>query len=195
MKEIIFVTHNANKTREISALLDGQISVYSLDEIGYREDIIENGISLEENATVKAKTIYDLTKRNCFADDTGLFVEALNGDPGVYSARYAGDQKDSNLNMDKLLRELAGKENRKAKFITLICLIFHSDIYYFEGQLSGVINRKKMGRSGFGYDPVFVPDGFSKTLAELNLEEKNKISHRAKAFLAMKNFLLEKANL
>ena len=194
MKKIIFASHNAHKTKEIAALLGGLVSVNSLSDIGFSQEIEENGISLEENALIKAKTIHNLTELNCFADDTGLFVDALNGEPGIYSARYAGEEKDSNLNIEKLLKKLEDIKNRKASFRTVICLILNQKVHYFIGELHGVIIHERRGIGGFGYDPVFIPDGFSNTLAEMDLTQKNTISHRAKAFLEMRKFFVENAN-
>lgn len=192
--KVIFASHNKNKTREIASLLDGLIQVYSLEDIGFFEEIIESGSTLEENALIKAQTVFKHTGMNCFADDTGLVVEALNGQPGVHSARYAGEQKSSTDNLIKLLSELKGIENRKAWFKTIICLILKGEIHYFEGILSGKISHEMSGKEGFGYDPVFIPSGFSKTLAEMTLEEKNAISHRALAFKAMRNFFMKNIN-
>ncbi len=192
--KVIFASHNKDKTREIASLLEGLIQVYSLEDIGFFEEIMETGSTLEENALIKAQTIYKHTGMSCFADDTGLMVEALNGKPGVHSARYAGEQKSSTDNLIKLLEELKHKENRKAYFKTIICLILKGKIHYFEGVLSGKIHHELRGKDGFGYDPVFIPAGFSKTLAEMTLEEKNAISHRAIAFKAMRNFFMESTN-
>ncbi|MBC7381731.1 MAG: RdgB/HAM1 family non-canonical purine NTP pyrophosphatase [Bacteroidia bacterium] len=189
--KIIFASHNKHKTKEISALLDGLIQIHSLEEIGIFEELIESGSTLHENAQMKAQAVYEATDLNCFADDSGLLVEALNGEPGVYSARYAGEQKDSEANMHKLLANLKGIENRNARFSTVICLLLNGKEHYFEGHLDGKINLEKRGNEGFGYDPVFIPEGSEKTLAEMTLPEKNKISHRAKAFISMRNFFVE----
>ncbi|MDP1726934.1 MAG: RdgB/HAM1 family non-canonical purine NTP pyrophosphatase [Bacteroidota bacterium] len=192
--KVIFASHNKNKTREIASLLHGLIQVYSLEDIGFFEEIMETGSTLEKNALIKAQTIYKHTGMNCFADDTGLMVDALNGQPGVHSARYAGEQKSSADNLIKLLEKLKGKENRKAYFKTIICLILKGKVHYFEGILPGKITQEMSGKEGFGYDPIFIPAGFSKTLAEMTLEEKNAISHRAIAFKAMRNFFIENIN-
>lgn len=192
--KVIFASHNKNKTREIASLLDGLIQVYSLADIGFFEEIIESGSTLDENALIKAQTLFKHTGMNCFADDTGLMVEALNGQPGIHSARYAGEQKSSADNIIKLLEALKGKENRKAFFKTTICLILNGKIHYFEGILQGKISHEMRGKDGFGYDPIFIPAGFSKTLAEMTLEEKNAISHRARAFMAMRIFFMKNAN-
>ncbi len=187
--EIIFASHNENKVTEISALIGADFIVKSLNAIGYHDEIIEDGETLEANALIKARTIYNKTKSNCFADDTGLLVEALNNEPGVYSARYAGEQKNANDNMDLLLKNLTNFDNKNARFVTVIALIIDGKEYLFEGKLSGKIIETKTGKNGFGYDPIFIPNGFNISLAEMDLQEKNKISHRAKAFEKMICFL------
>lgn len=192
---LLFASHNQNKVNEISALLDGKIKIQSLNDVGIFDEIEEYGKSLTENALIKARFVFDKTKQSCFADDTGLLVDELNGDPGVLSARYAGVEKNANKNMDLLLRNLIQNNNRKAKFVTIIALIFEGKEILFEGFLEGEIITEKKGNAGFGYDPIFLPKGFSKTLAEMNLEEKNKISHRAIAFEKLKSFLLALNNV
>jgi len=187
--ELIFASHNQNKVTEIAALIGINYNVKSLTEIGYHDEIIEDGKTLEENALIKARTIYKKTKKNCFADDTGLLVEALNNEPGVYSARYAGEQKNANDNMDLLLKKLALFDNKNASFVTVIALIIDEKEYLFEGKLLGKITTIKSGKNGFGYDPIFIPNEFNICLAEMDLQEKNKISHRAKAFERMISFL------
>jgi len=187
--ELIFASHNQNKVTEIAALIGTNYTVKSLTEIGYHDEIIEDGKTLEENALIKARTIYKKTKKNCFADDTGLLVEALNNEPGVYSARYAGEQKNANDNMDLLLKNIASFDNKNASFVTVIALIIDEKEYLFEGKLLGKITTIKSGKNGFGYDPIFIPNGFNICLAEMDLQEKNKISHRAKAFERMISFL------
>ncbi|MCF8425939.1 MAG: RdgB/HAM1 family non-canonical purine NTP pyrophosphatase [Bacteroidia bacterium] len=189
MEELIFASHNSNKTKEIGALLGDLFQVVSLTDIGFNQEIIENGLTLKENAWIKASTINKQTSKNCFADDTGLLVDALNGEPGVYSARYAGPEKSDQKNMDKLLTNLSEKEIRTARFVTVICLIYKGENYFFEGACEGEIIKEKRGTMGFGYDPIFLPTGLNKTLAELTLDEKNKISHRAIAFRKMEQFL------
>jgi XTP/dITP diphosphohydrolase len=161
----------------------------SLDALGITEEIPETAPTLEGNALMKARYVYEKTGRNCFADDTGLEVEALNGEPGVYSARYAGVEKSPEKNMALLLQKLQGETNRRALFRTVIALIFEDKEYLFDGIAKGEIIDEKRGEEGFGYDPVFVPDGHQRTFAQMNLEEKNTLSHRAKAFEAMRNFL------
>ena len=192
--KVIFASHIEHKTKEIAALLAGLIEVYSMEDIGLFEEIIENGLTLEENALIKAKAVYELSEFPCFADDTGLIVEALNGEPGVYSARYAGEQKSAEDNIAKLLRELKGKMPKTAYFKTVICLILAENTYYFTGILKGTIIDACRGDEGFGYDPIFVPEGYDKTLAEMTLTEKNEISHRAQAFLKMRDFFIDKTN-
>lgn len=189
--ELIFASHNENKVTEIAALIGSNYTVKSLTEIGYHEDIIEDGETLEANALIKARTIYKKTKKNCFADDTGLLVEALNNEPGVYSARYAGKQKNANDNMNLLLKNLNNFDNKNARFVTVIALIIDGKEYLFEGELLGKITDTKTGKNGFGYDPIFIPNGFNISLAEMDLQEKNKISHRANAFERMIGFLNE----
>lgn len=189
--ELIFASHNENKVQEIAELIGNKYIVNSLSTIGFNTEIEENGSTLTENAFIKARTIYQATNKNCFADDTGLLVEALNNEPGVYSARYAGLQKNANDNMDLLLKNLAPFENKTASFTTVIALILNGKEYLFEGILFGKIIPVKIGTNGFGYDPVFMPNGYDITLAQMDLNEKNKISHRAIAFQKMVNFLNE----
>lgn len=182
MRKLVFATNNAHKLEEVRAILGENIEVLSLDDIGCHADIPETAETLEGNAALKAEYIYEHYGLDCFADDTGLEVEALDGAPGVYSARYAGGEgHDSEANMKKLLKELEGKDNRKAQFRTAICLIESGKEYLFEGIVKGGIIEEKRGASGFGYDPVFVPEGYGETFAEMGGEEKNKISHRARA--------------
>lgn len=182
MRKLVFATNNAHKLEEVRAILGENIEVLSLDDIGCHADIPETAETLEGNAALKAEYIYEHYGLDCFADDTGLEVEALDGAPGVYSARYAGGEgHDSEANMKKLLKELEGKDNRRAQFRTAICLIESGKEYLFEGIVKGGIVEEKRGASGFGYDPVFVPEGYGETFAEMGGEEKNKISHRARA--------------
>lgn len=183
MKKIVFATNNKNKLAEVRAILGDSYEVLSLEDIGCNEDIPETGTTLKENAWQKASYIYNRYKMECFADDTGLEVEALNGEPGVYSARYAGGEgHDSEANMAKLLKNLEGIDNRKARFCTVICLITNDHpVVYLEGIVNGEIIKQRRGGTGFGYDPIFEPEGYNKTFAELGSEVKNKISHRARA--------------
>lgn len=182
MKKLVFATNNAHKLEEIRAILGSKVEVLSLKDIRCDADIPETADTLEGNAALKAEYIYQHYGLDCFADDTGLEVEALNGAPGVYSARYAGGEgHDSEANMKKLLAELKGIANRNARFRTAICLIESGEKRLFEGIVNGSIIEEKRGDSGFGYDPIFVPEGYTETFAEMGNEEKNKISHRARA--------------
>ena len=208
--KIVFATNNEHKLSEIRAILGPSFDVVSLADIGCHEDIPETGQTLEENALMKAEYVYNKYHLSCFADDTGLEVEALYGAPGVYSARYAaivpagepaGPSHDSEANMARLLRELANNNNRKARFRTVIALIEKKDVcpcgctsikvvHKFEGIVNGEITREKSGAEGFGYDPIFRPDGYDKTFAELGLDIKNQISHRARAVAKLCEFLV-----
>lgn len=189
--KLIFASHNKNKVKEIAAILPKNIELVGLDDLNYTQEIDETGATLEENALIKAKHIYEKFNLNCFADDSGLEVEALNNAPGVYSARYAGIEKNDDANMNKLLESLSHKENRKARFRTVIALILNGEEYLFEGIIAGQIINEKKGAKGFGYDPIFAPDGFEKTFAELPSEEKYQISHRALATKKLIGFLNE----
>jgi len=179
--ELVFVTNNNYKLEEIRHILGEGFNIRSLNDIGFQEDIPEEQPTLEGNASQKAFYIYNTFGVNCFADDTGLEIDALGGKPGVYSARYAGEEKNSEANMDKVLLKMAKIKNRKARFRTVISLIIDGKETQFEGVVEGVILHEKKGRMGFGYDPVFKPDGFNETFAEMNLTTKNKISHRGLA--------------
>ena len=180
-KKLVVATNNAHKLEEIAAILGDEMELLSLKDIYCDADIPETADTLEGNARQKAMYIYENYGMDCFADDTGLEVEALNGAPGVYSARYAGDGHDSEANMQKLLHELEDKENRKAQFRTAICLILEGKEYLFEGIVKGEIIKEKRGGAGFGYDPIFVPEDHELTFAELGNDIKNTISHRARA--------------
>lgn len=179
MKKFVFATNNIHKLREVAAIVGHQIELLSLNDIGCHDDIPETSDTLEGNALLKARYVYERYHTNCFADDTGLEVEALGGAPGVYSARYAGEGHNSEENIKKLLHELEGKDNRKARFRTVFALIINGKEHLFEGIVRGEIIARKRGTSGFGYDPVFVPEGFTQTFAEMSDAQKNKISHRA----------------
>lgn len=189
MKQIVFATNNPHKVEEVRNKLNGLFEIRTLSEIGCTDDIPETSDTLQGNAGQKSHYLFDRFHCDCFADDTGLEVEALDGAPGVYSARYAGPAKDSEANIDKLLAELNGKTNRRAKFRTVISLILDGKEYLFEGSVSGTILTERHGKQGFGYDPVFQPDGFERSFAELSMEEKNKISHRGKAVEKLIRFL------
>ena len=188
-KKLVVATNNAHKLEEISAILGDEMELLSLKDINCHADIPETANTLEGNARQKAMYIYENYGMDCFADDTGLEVDALNGAPGVFSARYAGDGHDSEANMQKLLKELKGKENRKAQFRTAICLIMKGKEYLFEGIVKGEIIAEKRGGAGFGYDPIFVPEGYEQTFAELGNDIKNTISHRARAVEKLCKFL------
>ncbi len=188
-KKLVFATNNLHKLNEVSAILENKIELLSLNDINCHIDIPETSNTLEGNALLKAQYIYSNYKLNCFADDTGLEVEALNGEPGVYSARYAGDIHNSEANMLKLLHNMENKKNRQAQFRTVISLILDETEYQFEGIIKGKIITEKRGSSGFGYDPIFIPEGYDKTFAELGDEIKNKISHRAQAVNKLCKFL------
>lgn len=190
MRKIVFATNNKHKLDEIRRISDGKIEILSLSDIGCHDDIPETGATLEENALQKADYIKRHFGYDCFADDTGLEVDALNGAPGVFSARYAGESCDPEDNMDKLLRELNGVENRKARFRTVIALVLNGNTHYFDGVVHGEITSERRGAEGFGYDPIFVPDGHCKTFAELGNGEKNKMSHRAIGTRKLVDFLL-----
>lgn len=189
MKQLVFATNNSHKVDEVKNKLGGLFEIKTLSEIGCVEDIPETSDTLRGNAGQKSHYLYDRFHCDCFADDTGLEVEALNGAPGVYSARYAGPGKDSEANIDKLLSELQGKENRRARFRTVISLILDGEEYTFEGIVNGTILTERHGSHGFGYDPVFQPDGYNCSFAELSMEEKNKISHRGRAIEQLIRFL------
>ena len=189
MKKFVFATNNIHKLREVAAIVGHQIELLSLNDIGCHDDIPETSDTLEGNALLKARYVYERYHTNCFADDTGLEVEALGGAPGVYSARYAGEGHNSEENIKKLLHELEGKDNRKARFRTVFALIINGKEHFFEGIVRGEIIARKRGTSGFGYDPVFVPEGFTQTFAEMSDGQKNKISHRALAVGKLCKFL------
>ena len=187
--KIVFATNNANKIHEIQSMLPESIEIISLESIGCHEDIPETADTIEENAIMKANYVTKKYGYDCFADDTGLEVEALNGEPGVYSARYAGEQKSAEDNMDKLLLNLENSTNRNAQFKTVITLNLKGKQYLFTGIAKGIITLEKNGNQGFGYDPIFRPEGYQETFAQLSLETKNTISHRGKATRELIAFL------
>jgi len=189
MMTLVFATNNEHKAREINNILDDNIKLLRLSDVNITEDIPEDEPLIEGNAMFKARYVHKRTGMNVFADDTGLEIEALNGLPGVHSARFAGEAKDSSANISKVLLMLKGITNRKARFRTVIALICDNKEYLFEGTVNGTIINEKRGSEGFGYDPVFIPDGKDLTFAQMPLSEKNKISHRAIAFEKLKEFL------
>lgn len=189
---LIFASNNLHKLKEVSAILHGVVTVKNLQDAGIAGDIAETGNTLEENAFIKADYVYRRTQQSCFADDTGLFVDALNGMPGVISARFAGEHCSPQDNIEKLLLLMQKENNRKAYFKTVICVVENGKEKYFEGVINGSISRVVKGTNGFGYDPVFIPDGFPKTFAELSAEEKNSLSHRAIAVRRMREWLVKK---
>ena len=189
MNNLIFATNNQNKIQEVRAVLGTLFNIITLKEAGIDIDIPEPHDTLEANATEKSKTISKITKQNCFSEDTGLEVEALNGEPGVKSARYAGEDRSFDDNIEKLLSNLQSSTNKSARFRTVISLILDGKEYFFEGICNGKIISERKGDNGFGYDPVFIPDGGDKTFAEMDMAEKNKFSHRKKAMEKLINFL------
>mgnify|MGYP001047146518 CR=1 FL=1 len=191
--EIVFASNNLHKIKEINNVLGDSFKLLSLSDIKMEEDIPEDEPTLEGNALHKALFIHNATGMNVFADDTGLETEALNGEPGVHSARFAGSGKDSEANIDKLLSLIGNNTNRNARFRTVIALILEGKEYLFEGIVNGKIISERRGRMGFGYDPVFVPDGGKLTFAEMDLDAKNLISHRARAFAKLKSFLISQS--
>lgn len=193
--KLIFATQNQNKVKELQALMPNFIELHSLKDIGCEDDIPETAKTLEGNASQKSKYVVDKFQVNCFSDDTGLEVDALGGAPGVYSARYAGPQKNSEDNMDLLLKNLEGESNRKARFRTVISLILNEKEFMFDGIVEGHISESKMGEKGFGYDPIFIPDGFTKSFAQMSANEKNAISHRGRAVEKLIQFLKKEVNV
>lgn len=187
--KLVFATNNLNKLAEVKKMLPKNIELLSLNDIQCFDDIEETATTLDGNAKIKADHITSKFNFNCFADDTGLEVESLNGEPGVYSARYAGEPSNSENNMQKLLTELNGKENRTAQFRTSICLNLNGKQFLFNGICKGTILTKKQGKKGFGYDPIFQPEGFKQSFAEMSSEEKNTISHRGLAIKKLVEFL------
>jgi len=194
MKEIVFATNNQHKVNEIVQILGSSLKVLKLSDIGFYEDIPETGTTLQENASIKSHAIFDRFGLDCFSDDTGLEVDALDGAPGVYSARYAGEGCSYHDNVVKLLKELGNSTNRRARFRTVISLILDKKEYFFEGTVEGEIMHSGRGEGGFGYDPVFQPLGYDKTFAEMGEDEKNAISHRGKAVAALAQFLLQQSS-
>lgn len=187
--QLVFASNNKNKIKEIQLLVPNSIQILSLEDIGCLDEIPETANTIEGNAILKANYVTEKFGYNCFADDSGLEIDALNGAPGVYSARYAGEPKDDNKNIEKVLENLSDKNNRKANFKTVICLNLDGEQHLFTGIINGKISNEKIGTNGFGYDPVFVADGYEKTFAELSMEEKSSISHRGIAVRQLVAFL------
>jgi len=187
--EIVFASNNAHKVEEVRFKLPKEFKVLSLRDVLGDVDIPETGNTLDANASIKSKYVFERTGKNCFSDDTGLEIEALNGEPGVYSARYAGENCSFQDNMDKVLRNLEGQKNRNACFRTVISLILNGEEHFFEGRVDGEIMTEEHGKDGFGYDPVFRPKGFEETFAEMSMEQKNVISHRGLAVAKLIDFL------
>ena len=189
MQQLVFATNNRHKLEEVAAKIGNQFKLLSLGDIGCRDEVEETGLTFADNASLKSRFIYQKYNMNCFADDSGLEVDALNGEPGVFSARYGGIHGDHEANIDKLLRNLGDKPERVARFRTVISLILDDREHFFEGLVEGTIRRERAGTGGFGYDPIFQPDGFDITFAEMSLEQKNQISHRAMAVEKLVAFL------
>ena len=189
LRKLVFATNNKNKIKEVSEIVGHRFDIVCLDELGCHDDIAETGTTLEENALIKARYINQKYGVDCFSDDTGLEVDALNGEPGVHSARYAGEDKNSEANIDKLLANLDGKSDRNARFRTVVALIINGEEHVFEGKVEGRITELRHGNGGFGYDPVFVPEDKDKTFAELSAEDKNSISHRGRAIKKLSDYL------
>ena len=187
--EILLATNNKHKLFEVSQMLDGIVEIKSLSDVGLSGDIPETADTLEGNALQKAQWVYERTGKDCFADDTGLEVEALNGRPGVYSARYAGEHCSFDDNINKMLADMEGKTNRKACFRTVICLMENGKPRYFEGRVDGTILTERYGKEGFGYDPIFMPERYAVSFAEMPIEVKNHISHRGRAVAKLVEYL------
>ena len=187
--KLVFATNNKHKLEEVRAILGNKIEILSFNDIDCHDDIPETADTLEGNALIKARYIYEKFGVDCFADDTGLEVEVLNGEPGVYSARYAGEECNPEANMYKLLQNLTGKNNRNAQFRTVIALIIKGEEKLFNGIVKGTISNEKMGNAGFGYDPIFIPEGFSESFAQMTSDMKNSISHRYRATEELSNYL------
>lgn len=190
--KLVFATNNKHKLEEVRSILGDRVEVLSLNDINCHDDIPETAETLQGNALIKARYIYNKYGIDCFADDTGLEVDALNGEPGVYSARYAGEQHCSEDNMNKLLQNLTGKTNRNAQFRTVIALIINGEEILFDGIVKGTISKEKTGDSGFGYDPIFVPEGHTESFAQMDSKQKNKISHRYRAVVKLCDYLKKK---
>ncbi len=195
METLVFASSNEHKIAEIKVLAANAFKIKSMSEIGIKEDIEETGTSFKENAALKAQFVYDRTKQNCFADDSGLEVFALNKEPGIYSARYAGEARNSNDNLQLVLEKLGKDSNREARFVCVICLIDAGKEFIFEGEIRGTLLHEPEGQNGFGYDPIFVPEGYSQSFASLGEDVKNTLSHRARALAKMFDYLSNKQKL
>ena len=193
-RTLLFATNNSHKLREIGEIIGSEFEIIGLKDIGFEGDIPETEETLEGNARQKAQFIFEKTKMDCFADDTGLEIDALDGRPGVYSARYAGEGCSFADNVNKILEELYGIENRKAQFRCVICLILDGEEYLFEGRIDGAITKERKGDSGFGYDPVFIPNGYKQTFAEMPAYLKNGVSHRGRAMVKVMKLLSKRVN-
>jgi len=189
MQQLVFATNNRHKLDEVSAKLNGAIKLLTMHDIGCYDDIEETGTTFKANASIKSHHVYTEYKLSCFGDDSGLEIDALNGEPGVYSARYAGTHGNHAANISKVLDSLKGETNRKARFRTVISLIWNGEELFFEGTVEGTIREELSGNGGFGYDPIFEPEGYDITFAEMSMEQKNAISHRAKAMEQLIAFL------
>ena len=189
MHKIAFATNNTNKLKEVQQILGNKYAIIGLTELGFTGDIPETGLTLRENASIKSRFVNEKFGEDCFSDDTGLEIEALDGRPGVYSARYAGEPGDADKNIDKVLDELKNKQNKNARFRTVISLVIGNEEHFFEGEVRGRIIDERRGKGGFGYDPVFIPEGYETTFAEMDIKEKNNISHRSKAVRQLIEFL------
>lgn len=192
-KSLVIASNNAHKVDEIRAVLGDRFELLTLNDISFNEDIPETADTFVGNALIKARTIYEKFKLNCFADDSGLEIAALNNEPGVYSARYAGEPVDHSKNIDKVLSKLEGIDDRAARFVTVIALIIDGEEFIFEGEVKGRITKERMGEKGFGYDPIFMPEGESRTFAQMNAEEKISMSHRSRAIKKL-FYLISKIN-
>jgi len=189
MQQLVFATNNRHKLEEVSAKIKGRFELLSLDDIGCTDDIEETGTTFSENASIKSHYIYQKYQLNCFGDDSGLEIDALNSEPGVYSARYAGEHGNHAANMSKVLQNLNNEKDRKARFHTVISLIWNGEEHFFDGTVEGSIRTELSGTEGFGYDPIFEPEGYNITFAEMSMDQKNSISHRARAVDKLIDFL------
>ncbi|MBB5396722.1 non-canonical purine NTP diphosphatase [Mucilaginibacter sp. AK015] len=189
MEQLVFATNNTHKLEEVQAMAGNKIKLLSLNDIGCYDDIAETGSTFNENASLKSHYIYDRYKLNCFGDDSGLEINALGNQPGIYSARYAGTHGNHEANIDKVLKKLHGLTDRSARFRTVISLMWNGAEYFFEGVVEGSIRKERSGTAGFGYDPIFQPDGYDITFAEMSMDEKNRISHRSRAVDLLVAFL------